>query len=551
VISRAFVRLGPSRLVCRLGLACALLVVLAGPADSVWGQAFVITGGSSSIARAHGGALEFRSAKRAGRIDIGTFGKTSVGFSVRQYYRGLRIDAGDQPISFTVPTDVSGVSYYFLSRGVSVERKMENGILSVFAGSTSNGFHAPFLSVARSETAAGAILYERQISSSVRWVSRNLFSRRLTTLQSVEWAVKSDLKLAMSSGLGSGQGYWASTVALDKQWLILDGGYIRSSDSFRRVAVQSPQFSESDREKVRVELIPARNLRFVLSRDNYLSPLNSGLPNRATVSGFGFWTSIAGTQFHASLFRSATRMGRSQALALGTRRTFTRRIEAGLDFLSNGRLNSNSGTFVATVRETLNARLSLNQVITRSSGQTTVSYGGSLLSNLVTVTADYQTVFLPFVSADPGQFKQVLMLGLHFQLSHGIQIHGDTIISPAGKVRYTSYATTYGYHAMAASPGASASGGFFRYAVRGRVVDAEGSPLEGAAVRIGRELAFTDSQGNFFLRLKKAQQVPFAVAPDDFVTPGRYDVVRAPNQVFPSLESEARDYEVVVRRLPN
>ena len=546
-----FLRLKTGPSVGQLCLACGLAVLWVGFADSVRAQAFVVTGGSSSISRAHGGALEMRSGKRAGRIDIGSFGKTSVGFSMRQNYRGLWIDAGDQPISFTVPTDVSGISYYFLGRGISVERKMETGSLTVFAGSTSNGFRAPFVSVARSESPAAAILYERQIAPSVRWFSRNLFSRRMTTLQSVEWSAKSDLTLAMTAGLGSGEGYWASTVKLNKEWLIVDGGYIRSGAAFRRIVVQSPRFAENDRENVRVELIPARNLRFVMSRDNYVSPLDSGLPIRAAVNGVGFWTSLAGTQFHGSLFQSATTLGRSQALALGTRRAITRRIETGVNYLSNGRLFSNKGTFMATVRETLNARLSFNQVITRSGGQTAISYGGSLLSNLVTITADYQTVFLPFLSAGPGQFRQVLMLGLHFQLPHGIQVHGDTSISPAGKVRYTTYATTYGYRAMSASPGASASGGFFRYVVRGRVVDTWGTPLEGAAVMVGKDMAFTNSQGHFFLRLKKAQGIPFAVALNEFVVPGRYQVVSAPSSVLPALDGDEVEYEVVVRRLPN
>jgi hypothetical protein len=514
-------------------------------------QVFVITGGSSSISHAHGGALEFRAEKRAGRIDVGTFGKPSIGFSLRQHYRGLWLDIGDQPINFVVPTDVSGVSHYFLARGVSAERKLEKSNLTIFAGTTSTGFHAPFLNVARSQSAAGAILYERRLSPSVRWVSRNLVSRRLTSLQSLEWAATESVRLAMTSGLGSGEGYWASTIALDKPWVNVDAGYTRSGDAFRRVIVPSPQVSESDREKLRIELIPSRNFRFVVSRDNYLSPIDSGLPGRATVNGFGFWTSVGGSQFNASLFRSSTRNGRSQALALGTRRAITRRVEAGLDFLSNGRLLSDSGTLVATIRETINARLSLNQVVTRSGGQTSIAYGGRLLSNLVTVSAEYQTVFLPFVATGPGQFKQVLLLGLHFQLPFGMQIHGDTVISPDGKVRYTSYATTYSYRAMAASPGASASGGFYRNVVRGRVADAEGNPLEGAAVRIGKEIAFTDSQGRFFLRLKRNQAVPFAVATEEFLAPGRYQVVSAPDRVSPALEGDAPEYSVVIRRLPN
>jgi hypothetical protein len=68
---------------------------------------------------------------------------------------------------------------------------------------------------------------------------------------------------------------------------------------------------------------------------------------------------------------------------------------------------------------------------------------------------------------------------------------------------------------------------------------------------IGNDLAFTNSQGAFYLRLRKTQAVPFAVALDEFVVPGRYELVLAPNEVLPALDGEAQDYEVVVRRLPN
>jgi len=127
----------------------------------------------------------------------------------------------------------------------------------------------------------------------------------------------------------------------------------------------------------------------------------------------------------------------------------------------------------------------------------------------------------------------------------------DSSISPSGQVRYTSYATTYSYRAMSASPGASSSGGFFRYLVSGRVVDPDGNPLEGAAVEIGGELAFTNSQGTFDVRLRKNQTVPFAVALNEFVVPGRYEVVSAPDRVVPALDGAQKDYTIVVRRLPN
>jgi hypothetical protein len=527
-----------------------LLALVAIPWFAARAQVFVVTGGSSTASNAHGGSLELRTDKRVGRLDLGMFGRPSLGFSVRQTYRGRLVTVGDQQMSLTTPTDTSGASYYFLGRGVSVQSKKGLNQSLFFAGATSTGLHAPFLNVSRAENWTLAYLGERQLSPSTRWVSRNLFSRRQTSIQSLEWSGET-LKLAASAGVGGNQPYAASTLVFDRRWIILDAGYSRAGDAFRRVMVSAPQFSESDRESVRLQLAPADNLRIVVSRNNYLAPEHSGLPGRATVNGFGFWTSLAGTQFHGSLFHSSTARSRSRALAFGTRRVLTRRVEAGLDVLSSGRLFSRNTTYVGTVRETLSPRLTLNQVFTRSQGQTTVSYGGTFISNLVSVTAEYQTVFLPFLAAGPQQFKQILVLGLHFQLPRGIQLRADTSVAPTGSVRYTTYATSYGYRAMSGSPGASSSGEFFRYLVRGRVTNAQGEPLEGAALWIGKELAFTDSQGGFHMRARRAQALRLQVALDEFVAPGRYEVVSAPDVVQPVLDGKEQDYAVVVRRLPN
>jgi len=535
---------------CRNARLLQIVALLVVPGLTAHGQAFVVTGGSSTTSNAHGGAVEFRTDKRAGRVDLGFFGKPSLGFSIRQTYRGQLVTVGDQQLSLTTPTDTPGARYYFLARGISFQRKKSTSESLWFAGATSTGLHAPFLNISRAEDWTVAYLAERQLSPSMRWVSRNLLARRQTSIQSLEWS-REDLKLAFSGGVGGNQPFAASTLSLDRRWIVLDVGYSRVGENFRRVTVTAPQYSESDRESLRLQLAPVDNLRIVISRNNYLSPANSGLPSRATVNAFGFWTSLARTQFHGSLFGSTTAVSHSRGIALGVRRAITSRVDASFDVLGSGRLFSGNGTYIATVREMLSPRLTLNQVITQSQGQRSISYGGTLLSNFVSVTAEYQTVFLPFVSAGPAQFKQVLVLGMHFQLPRGIQFQADTSVDPTGKVRYTTYATSYGYHAMSASPGASSSGGFFRYLVSGRVVDMDGHPVEGAAVRIGGDLAFTNSEGAFNMRLRKDQALPFAVAFEEFVTPGRYEVLSAPERVLPALEGEEQLYDVVVRRLPN
>ncbi len=200
----------------------------------------------------------------------------------------------------------------------------------------------------------------------------------------------------------------------------------------------------------------------------------------------------------------------------------------------------------------MNSRFSVTQVISHNNGQTTVDFGGAFLSNFLSVSVDYQPVFLPFVQSPGGQFKQVMVLGLHFQLPHGVQFNMNTNVTPLGQVRYTAYGSTYMFHGLGnTSPGTSFAGAFFRNVVRGEILDPDGNPVPGAALQIGPDLAVSDSDGNFMLRVKKAGELKLKVAFEEFTAPGRYVIVQAPQTVKATREDSAQEYSIVLRRLPN
>ena len=533
-----------------VALACAAMFLWPRPAAA---QVFEMTGGSSSLLNAEGGSLQVRGANYTGRIDLGYLGRPSVGFSFARPFGNSLLDAGDQQIPFALPTDLFAGSVYFLGRGLSLSRKEDDSRLFVFAGTTSDGYFAPFLNVARTDTPSGAIFYEKKVSSHVRFFSRNIFSSRQTSIQALEWAARKDIKMALSAGIGNNQHYAASSFAMDRHWLILDASYALSGDSFRRVLVSTPQLAENDRENIRLELHPIDNFRIILNRNNYFSYIAPGEIVRATVDGAAAGAAIGQFQTYGSWFASSTAIGSSSALAFGARRRVTQHFEAGVDFLRSDYSKGMPAHSVdVNVREILNSRFSVTEVITHNNGQTTVDYGGNFLSNFVSVSVDYQTVFLPFVQNTPGQFKQVMVVGLHFQLPHGVQFNMDSDVTPLGQVRYTAYGSTYAYRGLGrTSPGTSFSGAFLRNVVRGEILDPAGDPIGGAAVRIGNELAVTDSEGNFMVRLKKPGELNLKVAFDEFTAPGRYVIVQAPETVNATREDAAEVYSIVLRRMPN
>ena len=88
-----------------------------------------------------------------------------------------------------------------------------------------------------------------------------------------------------------------------------------------------------------------------------------------------------------------------------------------------------------------------------------------------------------------------------------------------------------------------------RATIQGTVKDDQGVPVEGAALHIGRQLAYSDSSGHFMARFSKRATFLMSVAPEEFINNGVYEVVSAPPQVTADREENARDVQVVVRRV--
>jgi hypothetical protein len=201
--------------------------------------------------------------------------------------------------------------------------------------------------------------------------------------------------------------------------------------------------------------------------------------------------------------------------------------------------------WVGSVAEAVTPRLSLLQLATHAGGNTTVSFGGNLLLDWVTLGAEYQTIYVPFAPRDP--FRQALMLHARVQAPGGVQANLGSYVGPDGAVRYTVYASQYIYGGEKKSHGEE--GHFYSNLIRGRVQDLTGGPVAGAALHIDKETVFTDSRGEFFLRVKKRREYSLQVAADEFLVPGRYDVIFAPSVVEAQPEERAGEVLVVVERI--
>jgi len=529
---------------------CSLLEALGAPRAGA--QVLQATGGTSTLFNASGGSLEIRGPQFTNRIDLGYVGGFREGFSLtRPFKRGI-LDLGDQTIPFRLPTDIFDQSHYFLGRGASFSRGNDDHKLFLFAGSTTQGFFAPFLNVAAIDTPTAALFYQATVSPTLKFYSRNAFSGRQTSIQALEWSAHKDMQLAVAGGLGNNKPYAAFSFSHTGNRLRADASYAFVGNEFRRVLAETPQVSEPDRENLRVEFRPLTSLHLVASRNNYAATALGGGMERATANGLGAWGGMRGLQIYGSMYQSTTSFGKSTASMVGGREDITSRLGVGFDYLASRFQNQpKTQSLVGTVREVISRRLSLTQLITYASGQTSVSYGGTLLANWVSLSAEYQTLYFPFTPPGQPQFRQVLALGLHFQFPRGVQLNFGTVASPTGQTRYSAYGTTFAYGTLRGlSGGTPASTSIFANIVGGRVEDASGEPIAGAAIRIGRDLVFSDSRGLFFVRVKSPGDLPLVVALEEFTAPGAYAVVSAPTIVCATREDTASEYKVILKRVP-
>ena len=124
-------------------------------------------------------------------------------------------------------------------------------------------------------------------------------------------------------------------------------------------------------------------------------------------------------------------------------------------------------------------------------------------------------------------------------------------VDPVGRVRYTAYASGFAYLQAGggvARPSAARAAVIEQYVTKGRVVDEAGKAIEGVALRIGGELVFTDSQGNFSLRCRQAKEYLLEIVVEEFMYPGAYEVVSAPARVKAARDEGAENYLVILRR---
>jgi len=530
--------------------ALALFISLAIP--HLRAQVFEVNGGSSSLYDAQGATItargpSFDASLGAGIVD----GKFVGGANLTQKVGSSTYVAGSDYIHFSLPTDIFDSSAYLVALGAGVTTKFANTDIFVFGGATSSDFDSPFVDGVRAENPSGILFLKRRISN-LQLSSNMIFSGQVTAIQSLQWQPAEKTHLAVSAGVGANQPYAAASFDFLRPWIEIKAAYIDAGSQFRRVAVAAPLFSEPDRENAVVSVHPMKYFTVSAGRQNFLSPVvNSTETVRSTVNSLTGSTFIEGASVSASFYHSSYLGNWNNATAYTAGRSFFSRVQTTSSYLESRPNDApKSRAFLTNITETLSPRFDVTELVTRSEGQTSVSFGGGFLSNIASVSAEYQTYYIPERNNAP--FEQALIMDVQLHLIHGVTLHGATFVAPDGSLRYTADEQTVvarqgSWGAPSGEP-TLAQGAIGSSLLRGTVVDAGDHPIAGAAIMIDKLLVYTNDDGVFFVRERKPRTHVLKVLPAQFLDGSSWHVVSAPTEIRSSADTGAPETTIVVER---
>jgi len=532
-----------------LAFAALVAIALLSP-GRLHAQVFELNGGNSSLYQAGGGSFSIHAPGYDASVGAGVIGgHFTYGGSIRKQIGNYLVTAGDDEVDMLFPTDVFNSSHYLYVRGAGVKTKINGVDVSAFAGTTSLFYETPMFQGGDSGDPMGSVAIHKTISPKWQLWSTTLFSTKMTQLIAAQWTPRHKLQVAITGGVGANAPYGAISLNLSRKYIDVLGSYISAGSDFRRVIVSSPIQAEPDKGNLLVTFRPAQFLTLSGGTQNYQVPdLTTRTNIASSVRNASASLQVAGAVVSGTVYDSSALGETSRAGALTATRDFTRWVKLMSSYMvSKPQGSAGTSSFFTTVTENLNQHVSVNQNVSTSNGQTNLHYGGSLLTNLITFSASYETFYIPVHTNSP--FQQSLMLDVGIHLFGRATLHGASFVGPTGQTLYTATANAIAVRGQSSQPGfEQVSMG--QSVLRVQVLDDDSHPVEGAALLIDAKPVFTAADGVFEMHERKRQLHSIKVLTDQFLDGGDWEVKSVP----PAVSSGLRDGEpgavIVVHRIP-
>jgi outer membrane protein OmpA-like peptidoglycan-associated protein len=508
-----------------------------------------LQGDGSSLVNGYGATANFWRPGSDGWLGIGYVGGLRIGAFLRTGLGRDTLRLGNDVLQVRFPTDIFGSGHNLLVQGLGYAGGNERTSYYMFGGASSSGLGAQSFQPTSLERPLSALFLQHRLSPALRLTGTAVVAERQTAVPGLEWQVTPDLTTALAAGVGSDRPYAASSLIWRPGRFGARASYAWNSTGFHRVAVPTPYQTETDRENVQLtyDLLPAFTIG--VGRQNFVQDSADSRP-AARASGNSVFAGgrLSDWRVTGGLYDSRSEGLRNLSSYFALGRELTSWVDAEV-FLLQSRPTGRpaSTTPLANLRWRLSPQVGLMQQISYQDGRATILFGASLATALGDFGVDYEIVHQPFQPLRP--FRSALNLRARLQLGSYSTSFG-TSVRPDGAVDYSASGSTFLYlgSSTGAQPLVPAGGGIAKYVVRGTVCDAGGAPVEGAALDLGGQIVFTNSEGAFFMRDARMRRLPLTVLVHEFLLPGRWEVAAAPLAVESRPERQATPVEVVLRR---
>lgn len=529
------------------GLVAAMAaVLLAVPAGA---QVFQVSGGGSSLFAGYGGLVNLWGNGYEASLGIGYLDGLRIGASGRRLVAGrdtLRL--GNDLLPFTLDTDIFGTGGMVFAQGASYQARRGRTQAWVFGGASALALAAPYFGSQRPMHAMGYARVRHDLSRALSLSAHAITTDRQSVMGSATWKPALGVTGSATLGLGANAPYGALAVEASRPRFDLKASLVGMGRNFRRTSAPMPLQTEVERDNLYLNWKPRDGFSLGFGRQNFRQDSAfAGIPQRAGLTQVNAAARVAGVALAGGWMYSEAGQTPNTSSYLTARRDVTRWLQGELYLLQVWNpAPSRSTTPVLLLREVLTSRLSLLQVISRAQGRTSVNFGGTINAGLSSLSVEYQVAHTPYLVNDP--FVQTMGVNARLHL-RGISFSIGSFVTPDGRVHYSAQGNTFLYRGLNGAASGGDGGRLKGYLVSGRVVDDTGAPVDGAALEIGGEVIYTDSQGRFFVRRPSTRPVPLTVIVSDFLTPGTFEVVEAPATVTPTREDRKDPVRIVVRRV--
>lgn len=508
---------------------------------------FEVQGGGSSLFGGYGSLLNFWHPKFDGWAGVGWQDGWRAGAFLRTEFRRDTIRLGNDVVILRLPSDVFGSGTNVLVQGATLVHVRGGTMYRLFGGASTVGLSAPLFAAARPEHPFGSLQVTQALKDALTAFGHFVLARQQTALAGLEWRPRPGTLASGVGGIGSNRPYGAIAGSYEGRHVNGRAALVGSGHGFQRIAVPIPGQTEIDGLNFSVTLHP-RDAFYVGVGQQRFRRDSVGAPSRvASARSVTSGTTVRDTRLMLSVFRSAVDGNVSYAAAAGAGRSFGSRFSAEYYFMANDGVGVKTRTSLLQLRETVSPRIQLSQFITYDGNTPRIAFGGTLLFPFGTVNADYQLLHIPFDQERP--FQQTLTISSSLQLGN-YKTRLSSQVNAQGRVAYSATGSTFLYLNEAGGVQPQTVGvSLERFVVRGIVRDDKGDPVEGAAIDIEGQVAYTNLKGEFFVRVARPRAYRLQVLADEFLGIGTYEVVSLPETAEAARAANAVPAVIVLRRV--